>query len=590
MISFWLRQCLRSSLWRCAFLPARVPSCGACTTRQPLELLGIVGLCLGLIAVPLHAEEARGRDVVVLYNSSSDASQSVAEHYAEMRDVPSKQVIGLPMPLGEVISRSNFIAKIETPFVEALHKAGLMQTREEIRPATDALPGRVLQVVTRAKVRYLAVCYGVPLRVAEDATRREPESSVLPEALRRNEAAVDAELTVLPLLLAGHARTGPAANVFWGATNTASLNPENGVFVVGRLDGPTPELARKLVDRAVEAEQKGLLGRAYFDIRGVTDPAYVNGDTWISNAWLVATRYGYDTSLDQKPETLPTGFPLSHVALYAGWYDAHVSGPFALPQVEFMPGAIAYHLHSFSAASLHSTNQNWVGPLVARGVTATMGMVAEPYLDGTPEIGLCFARLLFSGFTWGEAALVSQRLLSWQLTVIGDPLYRPFATNAIDRLKDLAARGDGRVDWSLVTLYNRKREVTRDVRSVIAELEKEPRLRFSPVLLEKLGDFWREANEPAKAAESYHKACAWKVSPQQRKRLLWNGGEMAQAAGDPSRAYDFYATLADIHDPLPDPRTLFERLISLSQALSKEAEVGRWTKALEDFDQKAAKK
>jgi uncharacterized protein (TIGR03790 family) len=547
-------------------------------------------LALGSASTPLFAEEARGREVVVLYNSTFNASRKVAEHYAEHRDVPAAQIFGLPMPSTEVISRSNYLAKIEGPLVEALQKSGLLQLREEIRPATENLPGRVLQVVTGSKVRYLVVCHGVPLRIAEDPTRREPESSVLPEPLRRNEAAVDAELTVLPLLLAGHARTGPVANMYWGATNTGSLNPENGVFVVGRLDGPTPELALNLVDRAIEGEQKGLLGRAYFDLRGITDPAYVSGDTWISNAWLVASRYGYDAALDQKPETLAAGFPLSHVALYAGWYDANVSGPFALPQVEFMPGAIAYHLHSFSAATLHSTNQNWVGPLVARGVTATMGMVAEPFLDGTPEIGLCFARLLFTGFTWGEAALVSQRLLSWQLTVIGDPLYRPFAANAIDRLKDLAAKGDGRVDWLLVTLYNRKRAMTRDLKAVIAELEKEPRLRFSPVLLEKLGDFWREAGEPAKAADAYQKACVWMVSPQQRKRLLGNGGETAQAAGDPQRAYEFYSHLAALPEPLPEPRTLFERLASLAQALSKENEAARWTKALEELDLKAGKK
>lgn len=590
MICSWPRQC------RSPYLPPRNLRASLAMTRglravaTAVLRLSLLGAALGFPGPLLRADETRGQDVVVLYNSSSDASKTVAEHYAERRAVPSHQVIGLPMPTVEVISRSNFIAKIEAPLVDALQKKGLVQFRDEIRPATDTLPGRVIQVVTSAKVRYLTVCYGVPLRIAEDATRREPESSALPEPLRRNEAAVDAELTVLPLLLAGHARTGPAANMFWGATNTASLNPENGVFVVGRLDGPTPELALKLVDRAIEAEQKGLLGRGYFDIRGITDTAYISGDAWISNAWLVASRYGYDTFLDQKPDTLQPGFPLSHVALYAGWYDARVSGPFALPQVEFMPGAVAYHLHSFSAGTLHSTNANWVGPLVARGVTATMGMVAEPYLDGTPEIGLCFARLLFSGFTWGEATLVSQRLLSWQLTVIGDPLYRPFATSAIDRLKDLAAKGDGRVDWVLVTLYNRKRELSHNLSSVIAELEKEPRLRFSPVLLEKLGDFWREANEPAKAADAYRKACAWKVSPQQRKRLLWNGGEMAQAAGDPKRAYEFYSTLAETGDPLPDPRTLYERLVSLAQALSKEQDATRWTKALEDLEQASAKK
>ena len=47
---------------------------------------------------------------------------------------------------------------------------------------------------------------------------------------------------------------------------------------------------------------------------------------------------------------------MSQIAIYCGWYDENVSGPFTLPKVEFMPGAFAYHLHSFSAATLRSAN------------------------------------------------------------------------------------------------------------------------------------------------------------------------------------------------------------------------------------------
>ena len=39
------------------------------------------------------------------------------------------------------------------------------------------------------------------------------------------------------------------------------------------------------VDKAVEAEKTGLCGRAYFDARATTDPAYIAGDTW-TVSWL----------------------------------------------------------------------------------------------------------------------------------------------------------------------------------------------------------------------------------------------------------------------------------------------------------------
>ncbi|MCC6234919.1 MAG: TIGR03790 family protein [Verrucomicrobiales bacterium] len=543
---------------------------------------GVSGwLAFAACAAAADGAVSRTDSVVVLYNSEMKDSRSVAEYYAERRNIPEERRIGLSLPETEVISRSNFTARLEGPLVVELKRRGLIDLRDEVRPATETAPGRVVEVLRSAKVRTLVVCYGVPLRVAEDAGRREPEAAVIPEQLRRNEAAVDAELTALPFLLAGHPIIGPMVNPWMGSTNAADMHPANGVFVVGRLDGPTPELARGLVDKALDAEQQGLLGRGYFDIRSIADGPYQPGDQWISNAWKAVSRYGFDTYLDRRPETLAAGFPLSHVAFYAGWYDANVSGPFLPAKLEFMPGAVAYHLHSFSAPTLRSADRGWVGPLIARGVTATMGTVAEPYLDGTPDVGLCYARLMFSGFTWGEAALASQRMLSWQLTVVGDPLYRPFGASMLERAKSLSSAGQGRIDWALVMLYNRKREATGDLAAVMADLGKEPRLKFSPVLQEKLGDWQREAGDHAAAAETYRRATAWKVSPQQRIRLLWHAAEDFQAAGKLEEAYELFGEVATSAKPPPDAALLYERLQSMAQALDRKRDAERWGEALD---------
>jgi uncharacterized protein (TIGR03790 family) len=542
----------------------------------------ICRLLLGCAFSPCaQTAESRGSDVVVLYNSSMPESRGVAEYYALRRGVPTNQCIGLPVTTREVISRADFESQIEVPLVHELKARGLITTRNDIQPATEDRPGKVIQLTTEARVRYLVVCHGIPLRVDEDPTRHEPAAlAQLPKPFHRNGAAVDAELTVLPLLITGLPRTGPLANRWLATTNAAALNPVNGLFVVGRLDAATPELANALVDRALEAEENGLLGRGYFDIRGTTDRAYQPGDQWISNAWQMVSHYGFDTHLDTEPDTLEKGFPLSHVAFYAGWYEQHVNGPFAEPTVEFMPGAVGYHLHSYSAATLRSTNEYWVGPLVARGVTATMGMVDEPFLDGTPDVGLCFARLLWSGFTWGEAVLASQRLLSWQLTVVGDPLYRPFAINVLERMKSLALRGEGRMDWALVMLYNRKHLAKKDLEGVIAELAREPRLRISPILQEKLADFQKEAGQLKDAAKGYERAARWPVSLQQRKRLLLNAAQTHEAAGDHSDAYDAYEELAGLNGPRPDSARLYDRLRTLALRLNRDKDARRWSDAL----------
>ena len=99
--------------------------------------------------------------------------------------------------------------------------------------------------------------------------------------------------------------------------------------LVARLDGPTPAIARRLVDLAKQAERDGLWGRAYFDSRSITDPGYKIGDDWINGAAEMSRRLGLETVLDTNATTFPPAFPLSQVAYYLGWYDGDVSGPFA---------------------------------------------------------------------------------------------------------------------------------------------------------------------------------------------------------------------------------------------------------------------
>lgn len=89
---------------------------------------------------------------------------------------------------------------------------------------------------------------------------------------------------------------------------------------------------------------------------------------------------GYDTSVDRAPATMPVTARIDAPVMYFGWYGGNLEGPFTLPGFRFPPGAIALHIHSYSATTVRSASSGWVGPFVARGVTAAMGNVYEPYL------------------------------------------------------------------------------------------------------------------------------------------------------------------------------------------------------------------
>ena len=472
---------------------------------------------LGLL-IPLA--RGGGEEVVVLYVHDSAESKAVAEYYAIRRGVPTNQVWGIHVPVGESISRADFVKLVELPLLTELQRRKLCTFQTGTAPATNPFPARAQYKCTESSIRYLLLTWGFPFHIQEDPTIKEAGMDKLPEGNRRNEASVDSDLSVLgakgfiPL-------SSAIPNVLADVANTA-MHPTNGIFMVTRLDGPTPALAKGLVDKALSAETNGLLGHAYFDERGLKEGPYMTGDRWMTNAAWVARLAGYSTYVDHLPETLPASFPLSQVAIYAGWYEGHADGPFAAGTVEFMPGAIAYHLHSYSGAQLRSPNQHWVGPLVQAGATVTMGSVSEPYLDLTPQPHRLIERMLLRGFTFGEASIACQSHLSWQNVFVGDPLYRP-ASRPLDALEaDYRARNDPRLDWIILRKVNIYLESAKPKGPLLQDLLTLPQSTNSAVLAEKIASLQADNIEMQKAIDWGSLALKLSTSPGQKLRLLLN--------------------------------------------------------------------
>lgn len=539
--------------------------------RTPKSLVGLVLL---LIFLTPHSSHAGGDEVVVVYNAKLTESKALAFYYARMREVPKEQVLGFELPEGETMSRSEFRESLERPLLKKLEALKLWRLGEGTLPGTNGGRVRSFRCITESKIRYVTLCYGVPLKIRPDPSLQEPEESTLRPELRRNEAAVDSELACLPRLTYGYALAGPFLNPLYGITNAAVLHPTNGLLLVTRLDGPTAEIARGLVDKALRAEKEGLWGRAYFDVRNITDPGYKLGDEWIRAAAQFAQQAGFDTVIDENADTFPAGFPMSQIAFYAGWYRENQSGPFALPKIEFMPGAFAYHLHSFSAASLRATNHNWTGPLLAQGVTCTFGSVDEPYLSGTPDVGSFTGRWMLLGFTFGEAAYAALPTLSWQTTVVGDPLYAPFKRGPQSYQNEFLLTTNKLVEWSTVRLINLGRAQGVSLEELTLALEISPQARQSAVLSEKLAELYAAQGKPASAILTYERALKLDPSPQQSIRLRLTLGEKLLAAGRKDDARSNYQRLLAETPTYPDAELIRQKIASLE---AKPAEASKPT-------------
>ena len=200
------------------------------------------------------------------------------------------------------------------------------------------------------------------------------------------------------------------------------------ILMVSRLDAPTADLAVRLVDRAKAGEEKKLSGTVYLDARGLpikdqTD-TYGHYDQSLRDLNNFLTRYTtYTSQLENSEARFHHPGEAPDVALYVGWYR--------LRQYEdaftFRPGAIGYHMASAEAVSIHNASEpGWCKNALERGITATLGSIAEPYLDAFPE-PLEFVALLMTGqYSLVEAYYLTSRWISWRMVLFGDPLYNPW--------------------------------------------------------------------------------------------------------------------------------------------------------------------
>ena len=540
-----------------------------------------IGFCalLGLLGAALLRTAAYGGDdplaarVIIVVNHDDPDSLRIGRHYAEIRGVPAANLIALKMPLKEAITWREFIATIWQPLLEQLVAAHWIDATP--MALTDSI-GRRKYAPREHRIAAMVVCRGVPLKIAN-----EPQfvTEVWPftqrAEFRTNAGAVDAELALLAQ--PNYSITGFVPNPLF--QNDRPTPFELGrVVKVARLDGPTAADANALVDRAVAAERTGLIGRAYVDIAN-RDKV---GDAWLESAAAQLAALGFDTSVDRDAATMPVTARIDAPALYFGWYAGEIAGPFTLPGFRFPPGAIALHIHSYSAASLRVPAGGWTGALVARGVTATVGNVYEPYLAFTHRPDLLL-RALARGQTLADAACYSLQALSWQAILVGDPLYRPFAVSVEEQMNNLGRLPPRLTGYAVLRRVRQLDAAGRRVEATALAVSAQrngPNLALGVALAQRLreagdndaagtalefatgaGSFepteWalvREAAQLLASCGRAAKACdVWRTlfaSPNLPRdlRLAWlpDAGKVALAARDSGQAAAWHAELAEL--------------------------------------------
>lgn len=366
---------------------------------------------------------------LVVYNKNVPESRDLAAVYVKARSLSPDLVVPLDCPAQETITREEYTKTIEEPLRKLFDERKWWSLEKVAEGRTAA---------TSSKIKIIALMFGMPMRI--DPTSPPPTGEVDAEGKpvvpavdfqTSDAASVDSELTVLGFL--DHETKGFAQNPYYRAGKPLEKAALGGFMLVGRIDGPDFDTAKRLITDAIEVEKTGLWGFGYLDLARmeiVKGEGYEEGDVRIRNVANMYKAAGIPAVIDSRIERFPTHYPMGdNVILYFGWYVYHSDGPFRDGDFRFKKGAVATHLHSYSATTLKSTTEYWVGPLLHRGAAAVLGTVYEPFLSLTTQYDV-FNAFLLEGYSFVEAGWLASPAVSWMNIMVGDPLYQPFKRNA----------------------------------------------------------------------------------------------------------------------------------------------------------------
>lgn len=379
--------------------------------RQEKSYWKLFILLLGMMVAifPSNSNALEPNEILVIANSNSKSSAELSRYYMAKRHIPKENLVHVRIAESEVCTRADYIVKIAIPVRKYL---------KQIDPMAQ-------------QIRCLVLMYGLPLRIETPSTAKTAavEEKATNKILNDKSASLDSELTLLRL--EEHYQVGGwlPNPYFLGFQGQRLEIKKEDILMVSRLDAPTAQIVKRIIDDSIIAERTGLSGNAYFDARW-RDPGAkekLSGYSYYDKSIHLAAGLLKKSNLmpvivDDSPELFQEN-SCPEAALYCGWYSLAKY----IDSFTWQRGAVGFHIASSECTTLkNSSSQVWCKIMLEKGVAATLGPVGEPYIDSFTVPELFFGFLIQGHLTLVECYMVSTPYLSWKMALIGDPLYFPF--------------------------------------------------------------------------------------------------------------------------------------------------------------------
>jgi uncharacterized protein (TIGR03790 family) len=383
-----------------------------------LRIFGAILVCLAAQAQtpngappkpPKAAASPEAASVLILVNDETPpspgtgrkgASVWVGEYYAAKRGIPVGNIVHLSIPCNDGalawdswhLTWASFDTSIRQPVLKALKSRGASNP-----------------------IRYIVPVFGVPSHIAS-ITGVSGQNWSIDSFL----ASVQSGNTSIGMRNPYLAGTEEVKEHFANWQNPAGWR----MYLVTRLDGPTPQIAAGLVDKAMRAEAnlKPSDGIAYFDYRHTPCcDGYTPGEQSMTNANRLSVSRGFRSVLNDQSQTQHMIQEAPNTLWAWGWYSGAVTNDV----YQFVEGAVGAQLTSYTADGIRVPRPGaWVELWLRRGITATWGATGEPTVTGY-AMGDNFFAHFWTGYNFAESGYLANPFLNHMMVFVGDPLYSP---------------------------------------------------------------------------------------------------------------------------------------------------------------------
>lgn len=327
------------------------------------------------------------KDVAVIINTNSAASQTIGNYFVAQRGIPAANKIYVHVDTTEEIDSTMF---------------NLLRAQVEHHLVVNNL---------RDSINYLVTTKGVPLKV----NRGETFSVISPSS------SVESELMlILGSYAAQIGRQGAQMSPYF-YQNAQFTRSVYGIYLVTRLDGYTVNDVLALIDRSGPNVVVSNINAVVLD----QDPARTSSlNTYLAAARAVLANQGKSVLFDST-----TVYQTNKQSLlgYVSWGSNdnfhHMYTQYGIPHNTYVPGAIGETFVSTSARSFMyppSYGQSLIADLIAEGISGVKGYVYEPFSNAIARPQVLFDRYI-AGYNLAESFFMASYLVSWMDVVIGDP-------------------------------------------------------------------------------------------------------------------------------------------------------------------------